>query len=56
MTTPAAGFVDGTFVERFLDLEEDAQERVVQGRSEPEKLEVSREEVVALLEEMARVH
>lgn len=56
VVSPAAGFVDGAFVERFLDLDEAEQERVLAGRSEPEKLDVAREEVIALLEEMARTH
>ncbi|GAA5877302.1 hypothetical protein JCM3774_001631 [Rhodotorula dairenensis] len=56
VVSSAAGFVDGTFVERFLDLGEAEQERVLAGRSEPEKLDVTREDVIALLEEMARTH
>ncbi|GJN94374.1 hypothetical protein Rhopal_007453-T1 [Rhodotorula paludigena] len=55
-TTPSAGFVDGVFVEQFLDLSEDEQERVVQGASEHERLSLARHEVVRLLEEVARVH
>ncbi|GAA5985538.1 hypothetical protein JCM10908_007016 [Rhodotorula pacifica] len=56
VVSPSAGFVDGSFVERFLDLSEGEQERVLAGRSEPEKLDVTREEAIALLEEMARTH
>lgn len=55
-TTPSAGFVDGVFVEQFLDLSEAEQERVVQGASEHERLSLARHEVVRLLEEVARVH
>ena len=56
VVSPSAGFVDGSYVERFLDLSEPEQDRVLAGRSEPERLDVTREEVIALLEEMARTH
>lgn len=56
VVSPSAGFVDGSYVERFLDLSEPDQDRVLAGRSEPERLDVTREEVIALLEEMARTH
>lgn len=56
VVSPSAGFVDGSYVERFLDLSEPEQDRVLAGRSEPERLDATREEVIALLEEMARTH
>ncbi|KWU45538.1 hypothetical protein RHOSPDRAFT_16259 [Rhodotorula sp. JG-1b] len=56
VVSPSAGFVDGSYVERFLDLSEPEQDRVLAGRSEPERVDVTREEVIALLEEMARTH
>ncbi|GAA6020604.1 hypothetical protein JCM10207_008684 [Rhodosporidiobolus poonsookiae] len=54
------GFVDGTFLALFLDLPAAAQEKVLAGRSEHERVRVSggggREEVVRLVEECGRVH
>ncbi|BGP43549.1 hypothetical protein JCM10449v2_007590 [Rhodotorula kratochvilovae] len=55
-TQQSAGFVDGSFVEQFLDLTPEEQEKVVAGQSEHERLDVGREEVGRLLEEVARVH
>ncbi|BGP20195.1 hypothetical protein JCM10213_005951 [Rhodosporidiobolus nylandii] len=55
-TSPAAGFIDGTFVEQFLDLSAAQQDEVVRGQSEHETLSLGREEVVRLLEEVARAH
>lgn len=53
---PFSGFVDGLFVEQFLDLSPEEQDRVIAGRSDPERLALGREEVGRLLEEVARVH
>ncbi|KPV73328.1 uncharacterized protein RHOBADRAFT_55089 [Rhodotorula graminis WP1] len=53
---PSAGFIDGAFVEQFLDLSVERQEAVVAGQSEPERLSVTRDEVASLIEEVARVH
>ncbi|GAA6057980.1 hypothetical protein JCM3770_004597 [Rhodotorula araucariae] len=55
-TLPGLGFVDGSFVEQFLDLAPEEQEQVVAGQSEHERLDVGREEVGRLLEEVARLH
>ncbi|GAA5871751.1 hypothetical protein JCM8547_008132 [Rhodosporidiobolus lusitaniae] len=53
---PSTGFIDGSFVETFLDLSREEQEKAVQGKSEHQALGVKREDVVRLLEEVARAH
>ncbi|GAA5820215.1 hypothetical protein JCM10212_006784 [Sporobolomyces blumeae] len=55
-STPSTGFVDGTFVQQFLDLSTADQVRVVEGRNEHEKLVASRDDIVRVLEEVARLH
>ncbi|GAA6037467.1 hypothetical protein JCM8097_008202 [Rhodosporidiobolus ruineniae] len=52
------GFIDGVFVEQFLDLPVEVQDEIVKGKSEHERVEVEggREEVVRLVEEVARAH
>ncbi|GAA5912974.1 hypothetical protein JCM5296_000784, partial [Sporobolomyces johnsonii] len=55
-TLAAAGFVDGSFVEQFLDLGAEAQDRVLEGRSAAERIEEGRAEVVRVLEDVARLH
>lgn len=56
LKTPSTGFIDGDFVQSFLDLSKDVQEQVMQGKSEHERLTVDKAEIVRLLEEVARVH
>lgn len=55
-TVPSAGFVDGDFVERFLGLGEEEGGRVMEGKSEFERLEEGRGDVMKLVEECARLH
>ncbi|GEM11024.1 DNA damage-binding protein 1 [Rhodotorula toruloides] len=56
LKTPSAGFIDGDFVQSFLDLAENMQAQVMQGKSEHQRLGVEKAEIVRLLEEVARVH
>ena len=53
---PSAGFVDGDFVERFLELTSEEIDAVLLGGTEAEKLSVGREEVMRLVEELSRMH
>lgn len=53
---PSAGFIDGSFVELFLDLSRSEQDAVLAGQSEHEAMKEGREEVVRVLEEVARAH
>ncbi|GAA5820839.1 hypothetical protein JCM11251_001838 [Rhodosporidiobolus azoricus] len=53
---PSAGFIDGSFVEQFLDLSPPQQDAVVAGVNIFATLEKGREEVVRLVEEVARAH
>ncbi|GAA5973926.1 hypothetical protein JCM21900_005000 [Sporobolomyces salmonicolor] len=55
-TLPSAGFVDGSFVELFLDLAVEEQDAVLAGRSAAERIGVARGEVVRVLEDVARLH
>lgn len=52
----SSGFVDGTFVQQFLDLPLSEQDRIMGGRNEYEKLTMEKEEVVRVLEEVGRLH
>ncbi|GAA5851088.1 hypothetical protein JCM3766R1_006484 [Sporobolomyces carnicolor] len=55
--TRSTGFVDGTFVEQFLDLSSELQDEIVQGRNEFERLHVKdKSELIKVLEEVARLH
>jgi hypothetical protein len=53
---PSTGFVDGSFVQQFLDLSPSKQDEIMNGRSEYEKLSVGKNEVVKVLEEVGRLH
>lgn len=53
---PPAGFVDGNFVERFAELGPEDVERVMRGRGEFEGLIATKEQVLRVVEEMARMH
>jgi len=53
---PSSGFVDGTFVEQFLDLPAPEQDEIMGGRNEFEKLSAEKSEVIRVLEEVGRLH
>lgn len=53
---PSAGFVDGDFVERFLELNDQDVEKVMNGGSEAEKMKVTKEALSQLVEELSRMH
>ncbi|KAM0790402.1 hypothetical protein ACM66B_003284 [Microbotryomycetes sp. NB124-2] len=56
-TLSSAGFVDGDFVQKFVELSPEDMERVVQGAgSEHQKLDVGVNEVLKLVEELSRLH
>lgn len=56
-TAPAAGFVDGTFVEELTNLSKEDVELVIQGGSEHERItDATAEDVVRLVEELQRMH
>ncbi|KAK4047115.1 hypothetical protein OIO90_006318 [Microbotryomycetes sp. JL221] len=53
---PSAGFVDGDFVSRCIELSAEDMDRVMAGGSEHERLPVSKHELVKLVEELSRLH
>ena len=54
----ASGFLDGDFLERLLDLDNDSPEaqRAMNGSTNAEKLSISFSEVVNVLEQLQAVH
>ncbi|GAA5952645.1 hypothetical protein JCM3765_002231 [Sporobolomyces pararoseus] len=53
---PSSGFVDGTFVQQFLDLPAAEQDQIMEGRSEFARLQAEKNEVIRVLEEVGRLH
>ncbi|GAA5997405.1 hypothetical protein JCM5350_003830, partial [Sporobolomyces pararoseus] len=53
---PSSGFVDGSFVQQFLDLSATEQDQIMEGKSEFEKLPADKNEVIRVLEEVGRLH
>jgi hypothetical protein len=50
------GFIDGDFIETFNELSESDIQKVLQGTSEFEKLDLRKEDIQTLLEEMGWLH
>ena len=56
-TDPAAGFIDGSFVEELTNLSKEEVEMAMQGGSEHETITgTTVEEVIRLVEELQRMH
>ena len=56
-TDPAAGFIDGSFIEELTNLSKEEIEMVMQGGSEHEIItDASTEDVIRLVEELQRMH
>ncbi|KAK4046170.1 hypothetical protein OIV83_006279 [Microbotryomycetes sp. JL201] len=56
-TVASAGFVDGDFVQQFVELSPEDMDKVVQGAGkEHQRLDVSTHEVLKLVEELSRLH
>jgi len=53
---PFAGFIDGDFVERFLDLSDEEVKLVMSGRNEFERLHGTQEDVLQLVEQITALH
>ncbi|KAF8516138.1 CPSF A subunit region-domain-containing protein [Hysterangium stoloniferum] len=54
----ATGFLDGDFLERFLDFDNGSSEmqKAMEGKSAAEKLEISSSDIVRVLEELQTLH
>ena len=54
----AYGFLDGDFIEKFLNYDESSLEmkRIIEGNSEPERLQMSHREIVHVLETLQSMH
>jgi hypothetical protein len=50
------GFLDGQFLERFLNLKPDMRRRVLEGTNEAEKLKLKEEQIERILEQFQRLH
>ncbi|GAA6009649.1 hypothetical protein JCM11491_001047 [Sporobolomyces phaffii] len=55
-TVPSKGFIDGSFVQQFLELSAGEQDKIMGGRTEFERLSASKGELVRVLEEVGRLH
>jgi len=55
-TSPFAGFIDGDFVESFLNLSEEQMQQVMEGRNEFERLAGSKDDMMELVEHIASLH
>lgn len=54
---PSAGFIDGDFVERFLDVRDEALvQEILDGANKYERIEVPYAELCSLLEGLRRIH
>lgn len=49
-------FVDGDFIEKFLELPEEIMEKVAKGRKKNQKLSMGVEELKTLVENLKRLH
>lgn len=52
----SVGFIDGSFVERWVDLTPQQMEEVLAGQSEAQRLALTASGVSALVDELARLH
>lgn len=54
---PSAGFIDGDFIETFLDIkDEDVILEIMEGASKWEKIEMAYGDLCSLLEGLRRLH
>jgi len=53
---PAAGFLDGDFLERFLALDPEMREKIVKGANPAEHLEMSEHSIDQILGDFQRIH
>jgi hypothetical protein len=55
-TRPAAGFLDGDFLERFLTLDPEMREKIVEGANPAEHMDLSERSIDQILEDFQRIH
>jgi len=53
---PAAGFLDGDFLERFLTLDPEMRKKIVKGANPAEHLEMSERSIDQILGDFQRIH
>ena len=53
---PAAGFLDGDFLERFLTLDPKTRQKIVEGANPGEHLKLSERSIDQILEDFQRIH
>jgi len=53
---PAAGFLDGDFLERFLTLDPMTREKIVEGANPAEHMDLSERSIDQILEDFQRIH
>lgn len=54
----AFGFIDGDFLEQYIRLQSSPEllQKVMNGGSEPEKLKLTEQEIIAFLEQLQSLH
>jgi DNA damage-binding protein 1 len=52
----AFGFIDGDFLEHFPGLTRDARQKIMDGKSNPEKLKMSEHKILKILEQLQSLH
>lgn len=52
----AFGFIDGDFLEQFPNLTQDERQRIMDGKSNPEKLKMSEHKILKILEQLQGLH
>jgi DNA damage-binding protein 1 len=52
----AYGFIDGDFLEQFPGLTQDVRQKVMTGKSDPEKLKISEANILKTLEQLQGLH
>lgn len=53
---PSSGFIDGDFIETLSQCTDEQIEEIIKGSNEFEKLEAGKDDLLKLVEDLARMH